>query len=157
MQPLGRVQSLAVELEDGQVWGAYSSGELQHGRVQLELRSPLQLRALEVYARGCAAVHWLESFSVGLSILYRDYTANRPSCTAAASSSLVRLGYGGALLLQDVGLGPPWAADIPLWVNLCPGAYQPKQGGPSWTPFSHLLRGFLCYWFLGGCLRAQGW
>ncbi|XP_040448007.1 arrestin domain-containing protein 2 isoform X2 [Falco naumanni] len=77
MQPLGRVQSLAVELEDGQVWGAYSSGELLHGRVQLELRSPLQLRALEVYARGCAAVHWLESFSVGLSILYRDYTANQ--------------------------------------------------------------------------------
>ncbi|KGL88082.1 Arrestin domain-containing protein 2, partial [Charadrius vociferus] len=71
----GRVRSLAVELEDGRAWGAYSSGELLHGRVQLELRGALRLRALEVCARGCAAVHWLESRSVGLNTIYRDYTA----------------------------------------------------------------------------------
>ncbi|KAM6189548.1 arrestin domain-containing protein 2 isoform 2-T2 [Sarcoramphus papa] len=75
MQPPGRVRSLAVELEDGRAWGAYGSGELLHGRVQLELRGALRLRALEVYARGRAATHWLESYSVGLNTVYRDYTA----------------------------------------------------------------------------------
>ncbi|XP_050766381.1 arrestin domain-containing protein 2 isoform X4 [Gymnogyps californianus] len=75
MQPLGCVRSLAVELEDGRAWGAYGSGELLHGRVQLELRGALRLRALEVYARGRAATHWLESYSVGLNTVYRDYTA----------------------------------------------------------------------------------
>ncbi|XP_075031732.1 arrestin domain-containing protein 2 isoform X2 [Calonectris borealis] len=75
MQPPGRVRSLAVELEDGRAWGAYGSGELLHGRVQLELRSALRLRALEVYARGRATVHWLESRSMGLNTIYRDYTA----------------------------------------------------------------------------------
>ncbi|KAK4808091.1 hypothetical protein QYF61_025088 [Mycteria americana] len=75
MQPLGRVRSLAVELEDGRARGAYSSGELLHGRVQLELRGALQLRALEVYAHGRATAHWLESHNVGLNTIYRDYTA----------------------------------------------------------------------------------
>ncbi|KAM6113691.1 arrestin domain-containing protein 2 isoform 3-T3 [Phoenicopterus ruber ruber] len=75
MQPPGRVRSLAVELEDGRAWGAYGSGELLHGRVQLELRGALRLRALEVYARGCATVHWLETRSVGINIVYHDYTA----------------------------------------------------------------------------------
>ncbi|KAM9215538.1 arrestin domain-containing protein 3-like [Leptosomus discolor] len=75
MQPLGCVRSLAVELEDGRAWGAYGSGELLHGRVQLELRAPLRLRALEVCARGRATTHWLESHSVGFNTIYRDYTA----------------------------------------------------------------------------------
>lgn len=38
---------------------------------------------------------------------------SRPSCTAAASSSLVRLGLGGGSVLKGVGLGPPWAAGTP--------------------------------------------
>ncbi|XP_035203924.1 arrestin domain-containing protein 2 isoform X2 [Oxyura jamaicensis] len=75
MQPLRRVRSLAVELEDGRAWGAYGSGELLHGRVRLELRGALRLRALEVCARGRAFVHWLESHSVGLNTVYHDYTA----------------------------------------------------------------------------------
>ncbi|XP_069734246.1 arrestin domain-containing protein 2 isoform X2 [Phaenicophaeus curvirostris] len=75
MPPLGCVQSLAVELEDGRAWGAYGSGELLHGRVQLELRGSLRLRALEVCARGRATAHWVESRSVGLTTVYRDYTA----------------------------------------------------------------------------------
>ncbi|XP_021234393.1 arrestin domain-containing protein 2 [Numida meleagris] len=75
MQPPGRVRSLVVELEDGRGWGAYGSGELLHGRVRLELRGTLRLRALEVCARGRAIVHWLESRSVGLNIVYHDYTA----------------------------------------------------------------------------------
>uniref|UniRef100_A0A8B9BGQ3 Arrestin domain containing 2 n=1 Tax=Anser brachyrhynchus TaxID=132585 RepID=A0A8B9BGQ3_9AVES len=74
-RPGGRVRSLAVELEDGRVWGAYGSGELLHGRVRLELRGALRLRALEVCARGRASVHWLESHSVGLNTVYHDYTA----------------------------------------------------------------------------------
>ncbi|KAM6395848.1 arrestin domain-containing protein 2 isoform 2-T2 [Rhynochetos jubatus] len=75
MQPLGCVRSLVVELEDGRTWGAYSSGELLHGRVQLELRGTLRLQALEVYACGRATVHWIETLSVGLNIIYCDYTA----------------------------------------------------------------------------------
>ncbi|XP_074933910.1 arrestin domain-containing protein 2 isoform X2 [Phalacrocorax aristotelis] len=75
MLSLGCVRSLVLELEDGQVWGAYGSGELMHGRVQLELRGKLRLRALEVYARGLATAHWLESRTVGLNTVYYDYTA----------------------------------------------------------------------------------
>ncbi|XP_068852967.1 arrestin domain-containing protein 2 isoform X2 [Aphelocoma coerulescens] len=72
MQPLGRVRRLVVRLEDGQ---AHGSGELLHGRVQLELRGALRVRALEVCARGLATVHWRESRSMGLNVVYRDYTA----------------------------------------------------------------------------------
>ncbi|OXB73113.1 UNVERIFIED_CONTAM: hypothetical protein H355_012038 [Colinus virginianus] len=75
MQPPGRVRSLVLELEDGRAWGAYGSGELLHGCVRLELRGTLRLRALEVCARGRAAVHWLESRSVGFNTVYHDYTA----------------------------------------------------------------------------------
>uniref|UniRef100_A0A8C3GG19 Arrestin domain containing 2 n=1 Tax=Cairina moschata TaxID=8855 RepID=A0A8C3GG19_CAIMO len=73
MQLLRRVRSLEVELEDGRARGAYGSGELLHGRVRLELRGALRLRALEVCARGRAFVHWLESHSVGLNTVYHDY------------------------------------------------------------------------------------
>ncbi|XP_041336481.1 arrestin domain-containing protein 2 isoform X2 [Pyrgilauda ruficollis] len=72
MQPPGRVRRLAVRLEDGP---AHGGGELLHGQVQLELRGALRVRALEVCARGLATVHWLESHSIGLNIVYRDYTA----------------------------------------------------------------------------------
>ncbi|KAK2542165.1 hypothetical protein Q9233_000257 [Columba guinea] len=75
MQPLGRVRSLSVELDADRAWGAYGSGELLRGRVRLELRGTLRLRALEVHARGRATAHWLESHSVGLNTVYRDYTA----------------------------------------------------------------------------------
>ncbi|XP_068276770.1 arrestin domain-containing protein 2 isoform X2 [Nyctibius grandis] len=75
MQPPGRVRSLVVELDVGRAWGAYGSGELLHGRVRLELRGALRLRALEVCACGRATAHWLESRSVGLNTIYRDYTA----------------------------------------------------------------------------------
>ncbi|XP_038019921.1 arrestin domain-containing protein 2 isoform X2 [Motacilla alba alba] len=72
MQPPGRVRRLAVRLERG---AAHGGGQLLRGRVQLELRGPLRVRALEVCARGLATVHWLESHSIGLNIVYRDYTA----------------------------------------------------------------------------------
>ncbi|XP_032850616.2 arrestin domain-containing protein 2 isoform X2 [Tyto alba] len=75
MQPPGCLRSLTVELEDRQARGAYGSGELLHGRVQLELRGALRLQALEVSAHGRAVAHWLESRSVGLNTVYRDYTA----------------------------------------------------------------------------------
>ncbi|XP_027523902.1 arrestin domain-containing protein 2 isoform X2 [Corapipo altera] len=72
MQLPGRVQSLVVKLEDGP---AHGSGELLHGRVQLELRGALRVQALEVSAHGGATVHWLESCSIGLNVVYRDYSA----------------------------------------------------------------------------------
>ncbi|XP_068030304.1 arrestin domain-containing protein 2 isoform X2 [Anomalospiza imberbis] len=72
MQPPGRVRRLEVRLQDGP---AHGGGELLHGQVRLELRGALRVRALEVCARGLATVHWLESHSIGLNIVYRDYTA----------------------------------------------------------------------------------
>ncbi|KAJ7412308.1 arrestin domain-containing protein 3-like protein [Willisornis vidua] len=72
MQLGGRIQSLAVELEGGR---AHGGGGLLHGRVRLQLRAALRLRALEVSAHGRAAVHWLESRSIGLKVVYRDYSA----------------------------------------------------------------------------------
>ncbi|XP_066192424.1 arrestin domain-containing protein 2 isoform X2 [Sylvia atricapilla] len=71
MQPPGLVQRLAVRLQDA----AHGSGQLLHGWVQLELRRALRVRALEVCARGMATVHWLESRSIGLNVVYRDYTS----------------------------------------------------------------------------------
>uniref|UniRef100_A0A8C7EES9 Arrestin domain containing 2 n=1 Tax=Nothoprocta perdicaria TaxID=30464 RepID=A0A8C7EES9_NOTPE len=65
MLPPGRVRSLAVELEGG--GGAYRVGELLRGRVRLELRGALRLRALQVCARGRATVHWLESHTPRVS------------------------------------------------------------------------------------------
>ncbi|XP_050177405.1 arrestin domain-containing protein 2 isoform X2 [Myiozetetes cayanensis] len=72
MQLPGRLQSLVVKLEDGP---AHGSGELLHGRVQLELRGALRVRALEVSAHGGATVHWVESHSIGLNVVYRDHSA----------------------------------------------------------------------------------
>ncbi|XP_063016993.1 arrestin domain-containing protein 2 isoform X2 [Melospiza melodia melodia] len=72
MQLPGRVRRLEVQLEQGR---AHGGGERLHGRVQLELSGALRVRALEVCARGLATVHWLESQSIGLNIVYRDYTA----------------------------------------------------------------------------------
>ncbi|XP_051495443.1 arrestin domain-containing protein 2 isoform X2 [Apus apus] len=77
MQPPGRVRSLSLQLEAGAACGAHGSGELLRGRVRLELRGSLRLRALEVLARGRAAAHWLESRSVGLNTVYRDYSAHQ--------------------------------------------------------------------------------
>uniref|UniRef100_A0A674H9P0 Arrestin domain containing 2 n=1 Tax=Taeniopygia guttata TaxID=59729 RepID=A0A674H9P0_TAEGU len=72
MQPPGRVRRLQVRLQDGP---AHGGGQLLHGWVRLELRGALRVRALEVCARGLATVHWLESCSIGLNVVYRDYTA----------------------------------------------------------------------------------
>uniref|UniRef100_A0A8C4K276 Arrestin domain containing 2 n=1 Tax=Dromaius novaehollandiae TaxID=8790 RepID=A0A8C4K276_DRONO len=68
---------LAVELEGGRAHGAYGTGELLQGRVRLELRGALRLRALEVCARGRADVYWLENHSVGLNTVYYSYTASQ--------------------------------------------------------------------------------
>lgn len=62
----------------------------------------------------------------------------RPSCTAAASSSPVRLRYRGASLHPGLRLGPAWAAGI------IPGRCFPTQSGLSIldTLFSPLPRVF---------------
>lgn len=109
MQPLGRVRSLSVELDADRAWGAYGSGELLRGRVRLELRGTLRLRALEVHARGRATAHWLESHSVGLNTVYRDYTAYQTflhrRCQLVPGKAAARGCFSAP--------GPPWAAGIP--------------------------------------------
>lgn len=119
MQPPGRVRSLVVELEDGRTWGAYGSGELLHGRVRLELRGALRLRALEVCARGRAIVHWLESRSVGLNIVYYDYTAFQTFLNHHRQLIPGKAGAGERLCAAGGGLGPR-GLRAPLWADLCP-------------------------------------
>lgn len=131
MQPPGRVRSLAVELEDGRAWGAYGSGELLHGRVRLELRGALRLRALEVCARGRAIVHWLESRSVGLNIVYHDYTAFQTFLNRRRQLIPGKAG-AGERLCAAVRSGPR-GLQAPLWAHLRPpraGAIC-KQGSAS--------------------------
>lgn len=160
MQPLRCVQSLAVELEGGRVWGAYGSGELLQGRVQLELRGALRLRALEVYAYGHAAVHWLESRSVGLNTVYCDYTANQTFLYRRCQLIPGKAGAWGWFSAPGCWVGTPLGCRDLLWEDLCPGGCLPTQAGlvrcPSWTPSSHLCRGFLCCRFLGVCLQTRG-
>lgn len=91
MQPPGRVRRLAVRLQHGAVHG---SGELLHGWVQLELRGALRVRALEVCARGMAAVHWLEGRSIGLNVVYRDYTAYQTFLYRRRQLIRGKLGHG---------------------------------------------------------------
>ena len=142
MQPPGRVRSLAVELEDGRAWGAYGSGELLHGRVQLELRGALRLRALEVYARGRAATHWLESYSVGLNTIYRDYTAYQTFLYRRCQLIPGKAGVWGWFSAPARWVGTPLGCRHPLRVNLCPDGCLPTQAGLSLldTLFSPLPR-----------------
>jgi len=152
MQVPGRVRSLAVELEAGRAWGAYGSGELLHGRVRLELRGALRLRALEVCARGRAVVHWLESRSVGLNAVYRDYTAYQTFLYRRCQLIAGKAAASGWLSAPGRGAGTALGGcRYLLQAKLCPHG----QGCPSQTPSSHLRRGFLCWWFLGGCLHAN--
>ncbi|XP_078527072.1 arrestin domain-containing protein 2-like isoform X2 [Lissotriton helveticus] len=69
-----KVRSFQVELE-GSAHGLYRSGEALCGQLVLELGREMKVRALEVCARGVAAVHWLESRSVGMNTVYSDYTS----------------------------------------------------------------------------------
>lgn len=101
----GRVRRLVVELEHGRVWGAYGSGELLRGRVQLELRGTLQLWALEVYARGRATTHWVEGHSAGFNTIYRDYTAYQTFLHRRYQLIPGKAGaWGCGSLLRGVGL-----------------------------------------------------
>lgn len=136
MQPPGRVRSLAVELEDGRAWGAYGSGELLHGRVQLELRGTLRLRALEVCARGRAAVHWLESRSVGLNTIYHDYTAYQTFLYRCCQLIPGKAGARGWFSAPVWWVGTPLGCRHPLWEDLCPAGGLPTQAGLSF--FGHL-------------------
>lgn len=94
-----------MELEHGRVWGAYGSGELLRGRVQLELRGTLQLWALEVYARGRATTHWVEGHSAGFNTIYRDYTAYQTFLHRRYQLIPGKAGaWGCGSLLRGVGL-----------------------------------------------------
>lgn len=104
---------------------AHGSGERLHGRVQLELRGALRVRALEVCARGLAAVHWLESRSIGLNVVYRDYTAFQtflyrhrqliPGKAAAQGGGVCARAWGWDTL-GWVCVLEPWALNPLGWV-----------------------------------------
>ncbi|XP_074060940.1 arrestin domain-containing protein 2 isoform X2 [Macrotis lagotis] len=69
----GGIRSFHLELRPG----AYRGGELLRGLLVLELRRPLPVRGLDVAARGAAAVHWLDSRSVGIHAVYNDHAAHQ--------------------------------------------------------------------------------
>ncbi|XP_067872128.1 arrestin domain-containing protein 2 isoform X2 [Heterodontus francisci] len=53
----------------------YSRGQLVSGRVILDLRAAVHVRSLQICAKGMAAVHWLESRSIGMNTVYSDYSS----------------------------------------------------------------------------------
>ncbi|XP_072457780.1 arrestin domain-containing protein 2 isoform X2 [Notamacropus eugenii] len=67
----GGIRSFQLELRPG----AYHGGQLLSGLLVLELSRPLRAKGLDVAARGTAAVHWLDSRSVGVNAVYNDYAA----------------------------------------------------------------------------------
>ncbi|XP_029820216.1 arrestin domain-containing protein 2 isoform X2 [Manacus vitellinus] len=97
MQLPGRVQSLVVKLEDGP---AHGSGELLHGRVQLELRGALRVQALEVSAHGGATVHWLESCSIGLNVVYTQSYSDQVEFLSHRDTLLAPPDNGESTVLQ---------------------------------------------------------
>lgn len=109
-----------MELEDGRARGAYGSGELLHGRVRLELRGALRLRALEVCARGRAFVHWLESHSVGLNTVYHDYMDFQTFLYRRCQLIPGKAGARGWFCAKRCWVGTPVGCRHPLWAVLHP-------------------------------------
>eukprot|EP00061_Rhincodon_typus_P003244 g19619.t1 len=64
---------LPDRLEDS----VYTRGQLMSGRVILDLRAAVAIRSLLVCAQGMAAVHWLESRSIGMNTVYSDYSSHQ--------------------------------------------------------------------------------
>ncbi|XP_037674463.1 arrestin domain-containing protein 2 isoform X1 [Choloepus didactylus] len=117
MRP-GGVRSFTLELARGP-GGAYRGGERLCGRVLLEMAVPLRVRALEVAARGRAAVHWFEVRSVGVNAVSSDY--------AAAETYLRRR----QLLLGDTGEAatlPPGRHEFPFSFQLPPTLVTSFEG-----------------------------
>ncbi|GCB70950.1 hypothetical protein scyTo_0008730 [Scyliorhinus torazame] len=53
----------------------YTRGQVVAGRVLLDLRAAVRVRSLHISAKGMAAVHWLESRSIGMNTVYSDYSS----------------------------------------------------------------------------------
>lgn len=133
----GYLQSLVLELEDEGGQRAYSSGELLHGRVRLELRGALRLRALEVCARGLATVHWVESICLGVNTVYCDYTDYQTFLHHHCRLIPGKAGAWGWFSAPGPWVGTPVGCE-----DLCPGGCLPSQAGPFLlaSPFSPVPR-----------------
>ncbi|XP_055514272.1 arrestin domain-containing protein 2 isoform X2 [Leucoraja erinacea] len=71
---VGKIRRFVVETDRAED-AVYSSGQLMSGRVVLELRASVRVQALLLCAKGLAAVHWLESRSIGMNTVYSDYSS----------------------------------------------------------------------------------
>ncbi|XP_028672512.1 arrestin domain-containing protein 2 isoform X2 [Erpetoichthys calabaricus] len=67
------IRSFTVHLDGGDD-AVFRRGEPLTGEVVLELARPIRVRSLSVTVRGDATVHWLENRSVGMNIVYNDYS-----------------------------------------------------------------------------------
>ncbi|KAG2464284.1 ARRD2 protein, partial [Polypterus senegalus] len=67
------IRSFTVHLDGGED-AVFRRGEPLTGEVVLELARPIRVRSLSVTVRGDATVHWLENRSVGMNIVYNDYS-----------------------------------------------------------------------------------
>ncbi|XP_030073919.1 arrestin domain-containing protein 2 isoform X2 [Microcaecilia unicolor] len=107
----GRIQSFSVELEPGREGsGAHSGGDLLCGQVVLELGQGMKVTGLEVYARGLAMAHWLESKNVGMNTVYSDYTSYE--CYLRKKQHLIR-DNGAPTVLQAGRHEFPFSFQLP--------------------------------------------
>ncbi|XP_041086642.1 arrestin domain-containing protein 2 isoform X4 [Polyodon spathula] len=70
------LKSFSVELE-GPEDAVFTSGEMVCGKVVLDLGREIKVRSLKVVGSGEATVHWTQNRSVGVNIIYNDYSSSQ--------------------------------------------------------------------------------
>ncbi|MGH0182183.1 UNVERIFIED_CONTAM: hypothetical protein FKN15_008674 [Acipenser sinensis] len=76
-QPVEKsIKSFSVELE-GPEDAVFTSGEMVYGKVVLDLGREIKVRSLKVAGSGVAIVHWIQNRSVGMNIVYNDYSSSQ--------------------------------------------------------------------------------
>lgn len=74
--PFKSIKSFSVELE-GPEDAVFTSGEMVYGKVVLDLGREIKVRSLKVAGSGVATVHWIQNRSVGMNIVYNDYSSSQ--------------------------------------------------------------------------------
>ncbi|XP_064424531.1 arrestin domain-containing protein 2 isoform X2 [Latimeria chalumnae] len=71
---VGGVRCFTVKLAGGEE-RVYRSGDTLRGRAILHLTKEVRVTSIKVSVKGVAMAHWLESRSVGISIVYTDHSS----------------------------------------------------------------------------------
>ncbi|XP_041085110.1 arrestin domain-containing protein 2-like isoform X4 [Polyodon spathula] len=70
------LKSFSVELEAPED-AVFTLGEMVCGKVVLDLGREIRVRSLKVVGSGEATVHWIQNRSVGVNIVYNDYSSSQ--------------------------------------------------------------------------------